>query len=58
MYGISTAYPIAFIDCLFVCVSAMTVTGLVTINLSTLSTLQQVFLFFLMNIGGLVSQSP
>ncbi|KAI9633595.1 cation transport protein-domain-containing protein [Dioszegia hungarica] len=53
VYGISTAYPIAFIDCLFVCVSAMTVTGLVTINLSTLSTLQQVFLFFLMNIGGL-----
>jgi Trk-type K+ transport system membrane component len=54
MYGISTAYNIPYIDCLFNCMSAMTVTGLATVNLSTLSALQQVILFVQMTIGSLV----
>lgn len=44
---------IPFIDCLFVCVSAMTVTGLVTINVSSATIWQQVILFILMLCGGL-----
>lgn len=55
MYGISTAYQIPYIDCLFNCMSAMTVTGLATINLSTLSVMQQVLLFIQMTVGSLVS---
>jgi hypothetical protein len=53
-YGISTAYEISYIDCLFNCVSAMTVTGLATINLSTLSTMQQVLLFLQQIVGSMV----
>ena len=55
MYGINTEYHISYIDCLFCCMSAMTVTGLATINLSTLSVMQQVILFWQMIIGSLVS---
>ena len=55
MYGISTEYKIAYIDCLFNCMSAMTVTGLATINLSTLSATQQALLFVQMTIGSPVS---
>ncbi|KAK4685671.1 Trk/Ktr/HKT type cation transporter, partial [Tremellales sp. Uapishka_1] len=50
-YGVSTEYHIPYIDCLFICVSAMTVTGLATINLSTLSVFQQVMLFVMMIVG-------
>ncbi|RXK41787.1 hypothetical protein M231_01022 [Tremella mesenterica] len=53
MYGINTEYHIAYIDCLFCCMSAMTVTGLATIDLSTLSAMQQVILFWQMIIGSL-----
>lgn len=52
-YAVNTVNHVAYIDCLFVCVSAMTVTGLATINLSELNGGQQAILFFLMNLGGL-----
>ncbi|KAL7422889.1 hypothetical protein Q5752_002186 [Cryptotrichosporon argae] len=54
MYASNTKYRIAYIDCLFMCTSAMTVTGLATINLSTLSPWQQVILFLQMLIGSVV----
>ncbi|RSH85304.1 low affinity potassium transporter [Saitozyma podzolica] len=54
MYGVSTAYHIAYIDCLFLCMSSMTVTGLATVDLSTLSAFQQFILFFQQIIGSLV----
>lgn len=53
-YGISTAYQIDYIDCLFNCVSAMCVCGLATINLSTTSTMQQVLLFVQQIFGSMV----
>ncbi|KAJ3512053.1 hypothetical protein NLJ89_g3746 [Agrocybe chaxingu] len=43
-------YHISYLDSLFLCYSAMTVTGLSTVNLSTLTTWQQVILYFLMSI--------
>jgi Trk-type K+ transport system membrane component len=57
MWAVSTRYPIAYIDCLFICMSAMTVTGLATVDLSTLSAFQQVMLFFQMVIGSTVRSS-
>lgn len=48
---------IPFIDCLFVCVSAMTVTGLVTINISTVTAWQQAILFMLMLCGNISAVS-
>lgn len=53
----SSTNPIAFIDCLFLCVSAMTVTGLATINVSTSTAWQQAILFFLMAIGNITAVS-
>ncbi|ORX40999.1 cation transport protein-domain-containing protein [Kockovaella imperatae] len=44
-------FTIEYIDSLFICMSAMTVTGLATINLSTLSGFQQTLLLILMLIG-------
>ncbi|KZT38268.1 TrkH-domain-containing protein [Sistotremastrum suecicum HHB10207 ss-3] len=44
-------FPIAYIDCLFLCYSAMTVTGLSTLNLSSLTGFQQAILFVLMLAG-------
>jgi len=41
-------YPVKYIDSLFMCYSAMTVTGLSVINLSTITVGQQVILFLLM----------
>jgi len=54
MYGINTEYHIPYIDCLFLCVTSMTVNGLATVDLSTLSVMQQVLMFFQMLIGSLV----
>jgi len=54
MYGINTEYQIPYIDCLFLCVTSMTVNGLATVDLSTLSTMQQVIMFWQMLIGSLV----
>ncbi|PWN49886.1 hypothetical protein IE53DRAFT_122868 [Violaceomyces palustris] len=48
---------VPFIDCLFVCVSAMTVTGLTTINVSTSTGWQQAILFILMCIGNISAVS-
>ncbi|KAJ2931924.1 hypothetical protein H1R20_g5183, partial [Candolleomyces eurysporus] len=50
-YASNGRFHISFIDSLFICYSSMTVTGLSTINLSTLTPWQQVILYFLMTIG-------
>jgi len=57
MYACNTEYHIQYIDCLFCCVSAMTVTGLATIDLSQLSGWQQTILFIQMCMGSIVSVS-
>ncbi|PWN20324.1 TrkH-domain-containing protein [Microstroma glucosiphilum] len=56
-WGSNEDNNIPFIDCYFVCVSAMTVTGLVTINISTATIWQQVILFILMWIGNISAVS-
>ena len=48
-------YYVPYIDCLFVCFSAMTVTGLSTVNLSPLTGFQQSILFVLMWMGDVVN---
>jgi hypothetical protein len=48
-------YEISYIDSLFNCVSAMTVCGLATIDLSQLTGFQQALLFIQMSIGNTVS---
>ncbi len=48
------AFSIAFIDALFLCYSALTVTGLSTVNLSTCTVFQQVILYVLMGLGDVV----
>ncbi|KAF7309853.1 Potassium transporter [Mycena indigotica] len=50
-YGCNGRYHVPFIDCLFLCYSAMTVTGLSTVNLSTTTAWQQTILFLLMLMG-------
>ncbi|KAI0638942.1 TrkH-domain-containing protein [Trametes polyzona] len=50
-YGVNGEFHIPFIDALFLCYSALTVTGLSTVNLSTLTALQQAILFVLMIMG-------
>ncbi|KAI0719098.1 TrkH-domain-containing protein [Cerioporus squamosus] len=50
-YGVNGEFQIPFIDALFLCYSALTVTGLSTVNLSTLTVFQQVILLVLMAIG-------
>lgn len=47
--------PVSYIDSLFLCYSSMTVTGLTTVNLSTVTPLQQFILFVLMWAGDIVS---
>ncbi|KAL1410029.1 hypothetical protein Q8F55_004031 [Vanrija albida] len=51
MYAANASIKIEYIDCLFMCYSCMCVTGLNTVNLSTLSTFQQFLLYFQMLIG-------
>ena len=48
-------FPVQYIDALFMCYSAMTVTGLSTVNLSSLTGWQQAILFVLMLLGDVVS---
>ena len=55
MFAVNTEFTIQYIDCLFNCMSAFTVTGLATVNLSTLSPLQQAILFVQMIFGSPVS---
>ncbi|KAG8698916.1 low affinity potassium transporter, partial [Ceratobasidium sp. 423] len=50
-YAANGLYPVSFIDALFICISAMTVTGLATVDLSQLTGFQQAILFVLMCIG-------
>ncbi|KAF9560954.1 hypothetical protein CPC08DRAFT_750168 [Agrocybe pediades] len=50
-YASNGRYKISYVDALFNCVSAMTVCGLATINLSSLTGFQQALLFVLMCIG-------
>ncbi|KAK0530861.1 hypothetical protein OC842_003797 [Tilletia horrida] len=56
-YAANGENHIKFIDALFVCTSAMTVTGLVTFNISTATIFQQAILFFLMCIGNISAVS-
>lgn len=54
MWGANTEFTIPYIDCLFLCMSAMTVTGLATVNLSTLNPFQQSIIFVQMVVGNTV----
>lgn len=54
-YACNTEFHIKYVDCLFLCVSSMCVTGLATVDLSSLSTFQQFLMYFQMLIGSLVS---
>ncbi|KAG9217695.1 hypothetical protein CCMSSC00406_0003616 [Pleurotus cornucopiae] len=56
-YACNGRFPVSYLDSLFLCYSAMTVTGLSTINLSTTTAMQQVLLFFLMMIGDITMVS-
>ncbi|OJD35784.1 cation transporter [Diplodia corticola] len=54
-WGASTpARSVSFTDSLFLCVSAMTLAGLNTVNLSSLNTFQQVLLFLLIMAGSAI----
>ncbi|KAF8510124.1 potassium transporter [Hysterangium stoloniferum] len=44
-------FHVSYLDSAFLCYSAMTVTGLSTVNLSTITVWQQVILYLLMGIG-------
>jgi hypothetical protein len=48
---------VRYINSLYMTVSAMTLTGMNTVNLSTLSTFQQVLLFFLILSGSAVRKA-
>ena len=52
-YGSNGEYKISYLDSVFLCYSSMTVTGLSTVNLSTLTAWQQVMLYILMTIVSL-----
>lgn len=55
LWGSSTpAHSVRYIDALFLTVSAMTLAGLNTVNLSTLNTFQQILLLFLIICGSTV----
>ncbi|KAJ5725114.1 uncharacterized protein N7483_006471 [Penicillium malachiteum] len=48
---------VAYVDAIFLCVSAMTGAGLNTVDLSTLNTFQQVVLFILLILGSAITVS-
>jgi len=54
-YELNGPSAVGFVDSMFLCYSAMTVTGLTTVNLSTLTVLQQLILYFLMSIVSTLS---
>ncbi|QRV98028.1 potassium/sodium transporter [Ceratobasidium sp. AG-Ba] len=56
-YAANGKYPVSFIDALFNCISAITVTGLATVDLSQLTGFQQALLFIQMCIGNPVAVS-
>jgi len=49
-YASNGRFHISFLDSMFLCYSAMTVTGLSTVNLSTITAWQQAILYILMTI--------
>ena len=51
LYAANGEFPVDYIDCLFNCVSAITVCGLATVDLSGLTPFQQVLLFIQMCLG-------
>ncbi|TBU40177.1 cation transport protein-domain-containing protein [Dichomitus squalens] len=51
LYAANTDFHVSYVDCLFNCVSAMTVCGLATVDLSGLTGLQQALLFIQMCLG-------
>ncbi|CED82456.1 -domain-containing protein [Phaffia rhodozyma] len=57
MYASNEQFHIDYVDCLFNCVSAMTVCGLATSNLSTMTSWQQTILFIQMCIGSPITVS-
>ncbi|KAI2787901.1 Low-affinity potassium transport protein [Penicillium oxalicum] len=55
LWGSSTpAHSLRYIDALYLAVSAMTLAGMNTVNLSTLNTFQQLLLFFLIMSGSAI----
>ncbi|KAI0628944.1 cation transport protein-domain-containing protein [Trametes polyzona] len=50
-YAGNGEYHIDYVDCLFMCISAMTVCGLATVDLSSLTPFQQALLFIQMCMG-------
>ncbi|EAU87693.2 hypothetical protein CC1G_08729 [Coprinopsis cinerea okayama7 len=56
-YASNGRFRISYLDSLFLCYSAMTVTGLSTVNLSTLTPWQQVILYLLMIVGDITMVS-
>ncbi len=56
-WGCNGQYAISYLDSLFLCYSAMTVTGLSTVNLSSLTPWQQVILYVLMAMVSVLSNS-
>ena len=57
LYALRGAARLAYIDCLFISTSAMTVTGLTTVPLSQLTLAQQIVVFVLMVLGNLIVDS-
>ncbi|PIL33508.1 transporter [Ganoderma sinense ZZ0214-1] len=51
LYAANTDFHVSYVDCLFNCVSAMTVCGLATVDLSGLTGFQQALLFIQMCMG-------
>lgn len=49
-YASNGRFRVSFLDSMFLCYSAMTVTGLSTVNLSTITAWQQAILYILMTI--------
>ena len=49
-YASNGRFHVSFLDSMFLCYSAMTVTGLCTVNLSTITAWQQAILYILMTI--------
>lgn len=47
-WGCNGRFKISYLDSLFLCYSAMTVTGLSTVNLSSMTAWQQIILYLLM----------
>lgn len=57
LYASNGENYVSYPDALFLCVSAATVTGLATIDLSSMTAWQQIILFILMFFGSPVSQT-